>query len=166
MIMEMTATTARSPRRERAARKSFPSSAQSTSSSHIRPAKGTMSGLAGPSSNVVHGASEVVSSGPTTSQIKTHPVVLTTRTQYVIPTEKYMIPATWRRFHLSQLINKVLALPQPVPFDFIVNGEMLRASLGDWCLAKGIEEVGTLVLAFVNFRNANQASLVGRNAGD
>ncbi|KAG9018277.1 ribosome biogenesis protein ytm1 [Tulasnella sp. 427] len=88
-------------------------------------------------------------STPVPGQLKTHPAILTTRTQYAIPTEKYMIPATWRRFHLSQLINKVLALPQPVPFDFIVNGEMLRVSLGEWCLARTIEEEETLEIEYI-----------------
>ncbi|KAG8876847.1 Meiotic recombination protein dmc1 [Tulasnella sp. 331] len=79
----------------------------------------------------------------------TVPVILKTRTGYVIPTEKYMIPTSWRRFHLSQLINKVLALPQPVPFDFVVHGEMLRASLGEWCASKGIEEEETLEIEYI-----------------
>ncbi|KAG9043803.1 ribosome biogenesis protein ytm1 [Tulasnella sp. UAMH 9824] len=105
-----------------------------------------MSSVAGLSSNITSGEPP---SGSASVQVKTHPVVLATRTQYAIPTEKYMIPATWRRFHLSQLINKVLALPQPVPFDFIVNGEMLRVSLGDWCLARGIEEEETLEIEYI-----------------
>ncbi|KAG8912666.1 ribosome biogenesis protein ytm1 [Tulasnella sp. 417] len=105
-----------------------------------------MSSLTGHSSTITPGT---LASASATVQVKTHPVVLVTRTQYVIPTEKYMIPATWRRFHLSQLINKVLALAQPVPFDFIVNGEMLRTSLGDWCLTKGIEEEETLEIEYI-----------------
>ncbi|KAG8942141.1 ribosome biogenesis protein ytm1, partial [Tulasnella sp. 408] len=105
-----------------------------------------MSSAVGLSSNITSGE---MPSGSATVHVKTHPVVLTTRTQYAIPTEKYMIPATWRRFHLSQLINKVLGLPQPVPFDFIVNGEMLRVSLGDWCLARGIEEEETLEIEYI-----------------
>jgi ribosome biogenesis protein YTM1 len=49
-----------------------------------------------------------------------------------------MIPSTWRRFQLSQLINKALSLPKHVPFDFLVRGEILRVSLREWCVEKGV----------------------------
>ncbi|WFD22897.1 ribosome biogenesis protein ytm1 [Malassezia equina] len=58
-----------------------------------------------------------------------------------IPYVPYMVPVTWRRSQLSTLVNKVLATaatgeaPAPVPFDFIVNGELLRTSLEE-CLAQ------------------------------
>lgn len=97
----------------------------------------------------------------------TVPVILKTRTGYVIPTEKYMVPTTWRRFHLSQLINKVLALPQPVPFDFIVQEEMLRVSLGDWCAGKGIEGVrGISLLVVEDARAEIDTASLGRDTGD
>ena len=55
-------------------------------------------------------------SGPV--EVITLPVVFTTKTQYLLPSQKFMIPAAWRRYQLSQLVNKALALAQPVPFDF------------------------------------------------
>lgn len=44
-----------------------------------------------------------------------------------------MIPASWKRYQLSQLVNKALSLLQPIPFDFLVRGELLRGSLAEWC---------------------------------
>ena len=76
----------------------------------------------------------------------THPVVFTTQTPYTLPAQKFMIPATWKRYHLSQLVNKALSLTSPVPFDFLVQGEILRGTLGEWCAEKGIEEVGSSFL--------------------
>ena len=52
-----------------------------------------------------------------------------------------MIPSTWKRYQLSQLVNKALSLPKPVPFDFLIRGEILRASLREWCAEKGVAEV-------------------------
>jgi ribosome biogenesis protein YTM1 len=75
------------------------------------------------------------------STARSIPVILKTSTPYPIPAEKYMIPVTWRRFHLSQLINKVLSLPNPIPFDFVVGGEMISGSLGEWCAEKEVDEV-------------------------
>lgn len=40
-----------------------------------------------------------------------------------------MIPSTWRRYQLSQLINKALSLPRVIPFDFLIGGEVLKGSL-------------------------------------
>lgn len=68
-------------------------------------------------------------------------VVLKTKTAYPIPLETYMLPVSWRRFHLSQLINKVLSLPTPIPFDFIIHGEILQSSLGEWCADNTVGEV-------------------------
>jgi ribosome biogenesis protein len=52
-----------------------------------------------------------------------------------------MIPSTWKRYQLSQLINKALSLLTPIPFDFLVRGEILRTSLGEWCTENGTGEV-------------------------
>ncbi|KAF8597547.1 WD40 repeat-like protein [Ceratobasidium sp. AG-I] len=83
------------------------------------------------------------------SGTKTHPIVLTTRTSYVIPSSKYMIPTSWARYHLSQLINKVLSSPQPVPFDFLINGELLSGSLQEWCNERVIGEEETLEIEYI-----------------
>jgi ribosome biogenesis protein YTM1 len=56
-----------------------------------------------------------------------------------IPSSTYLIPASWRRFQLSELINKVLSTSTPgaapVPFEFIVEGELLRTTLDAWVKA-------------------------------
>lgn len=70
-----------------------------------------------------------------------HPVVFTTQTQYPLPTQKFMIPASWKRYQLSQLVNKALSLLKHVPFEFLVRGEILRGSLAEWCAEKGVAEV-------------------------
>ncbi|CDZ97377.1 Microtubule binding protein YTM1 (contains WD40 repeats) [Phaffia rhodozyma] len=77
------------------------------------------------------------------------PVRLFTRsTKYAIPPDQYLIPSHWKRFQLSQLINKVLDLAStsPVPFDFVIDGELLRGSLGDWSQSKGQGDGGESVL--------------------
>jgi ribosome biogenesis protein YTM1 len=65
------------------------------------------------------------------------PVNLFTRGAYAIPQSTYFIPSDWRRFQLSELINKVLGHGgesgvAPVPFDFVVEGEVLRGTLEQW----------------------------------
>ncbi|KZV96952.1 ribosome biogenesis protein YTM1 [Exidia glandulosa HHB12029] len=81
--------------------------------------------------------------------MSSQPVVFTTRTSYTIPSQTYMLPNTWKRFQLSQLINKVLALLQPVPFDFLVRGELLRGSIADWCTERGVGEEETVEIEYI-----------------
>ncbi|KAI0771278.1 ribosome biogenesis protein YTM1 [Trametes elegans] len=78
----------------------------------------------------------------------THPVVFTTQTPYPLPSQKFMIPASWKRYQLSQLVNKALSLPKPIPFEFIVRGEILRGTLAEWCAEKGIGEEETLEIEY------------------
>lgn len=78
------------------------------------------------------------------------PVVFTTQTSYVLPPQKFMIPASWRRYQLSQLVNKALSLEQPVPFDFIIRGEVLRGTIAEWCNEKGI---GTVRVSGIHLRD-------------
>lgn len=59
------------------------------------------------------------------------PVIFSTKTPYQLPPQKFMIPASWRRFQLSQLINTALALPRVVPFDFLIRGVLLGGSLSE-----------------------------------
>lgn len=60
-----------------------------------------------------------------------------------------MIPASWKRYQLSQLINKALALPSPIPFDFLLGGELLRGSLAEWCAGRGMGEEETLEVEYI-----------------
>ncbi len=82
--------------------------------------------------------------GPSTSTaapILNLPINLYTRDpSHSIPQSTYFIPSTWKRYQLSELINRVLKTssgslsedPAAVPFDFIVDGELLRGSLDAW----------------------------------
>lgn len=85
-------------------------------------------------------ATSTMSGQPSTSasgSVRQLPVNLFTRGAYAIPQSTYFIPADWRRYQLSELINKVLGHGgdtglAPVPFDFVVEGEVLRSSLDAW----------------------------------
>ena len=84
-----------------------------------------------------------------TSGVVSHPVVFTTQTSYPLPSQKFMIPASWRRYQLSQLVNKALSLVKPIPFDFLVRGEILRTTLGEWCAENGVGGVRAILSACI-----------------
>lgn len=77
-----------------------------------------------------------------------HPVVFSTTTQHALPPSKYLIPADWARFQLSQLVNKTLALPRPTPFDFLIRGQILRGTIAEWCALNGVKEEDTLEIEY------------------
>ena len=66
-----------------------------------------------------------------TAMLPSIPVIFSTKTPYQLPPQKFMIPASWRRFQLSQLINTALELPRVVPFDFLIRGVLLGGSLSE-----------------------------------
>jgi len=73
-------------------------------------------------------------------------VTLTTKSSKypAIPTSKYFVPASWKRYQLSELLNKVIGYDdQPVPFDFVLfdGKELLRSTLSDVLASHGLTEV-------------------------
>lgn len=61
-------------------------------------------------------ASAMATNGTPAPSNATIAVRLTTRSgRYSIPDSKYVVPADWRRYQLSELINKVLENGEPAP---------------------------------------------------
>ncbi|KAJ7063049.1 ribosome biogenesis protein YTM1 [Mycena amicta] len=77
------------------------------------------------------------------------PAIFTTQTPYPLPPQSFTIPTTWSRYQLSQLVNKALSLPKPVPFDFLLRGDILRTSLADWCTKNAVGEEETLEIEYI-----------------
>jgi len=73
-----------------------------------------------------------------------------------------MIPLDWKRYQLSQLINKALDLPKPIPFDFLIRGEILTISLLKWRAEKGVGEVSQVIKSFEREPDV----MTGRYVGD
>ncbi|KAL7722975.1 Ribosome biogenesis protein WDR12-like protein [Entamoeba marina] len=57
---------------------------------------------------------------------------------YQIPTTTYSLPQSSTRLSLSRLVNHILSLPNPIPFDFIISGDFLRTSLIDHVKTKDV----------------------------
>lgn len=67
-------------------------------------------------------------------------------------TAPVLIPTAFRRYQLSQYINSQLALSQPVPFEFLVNGSYLRTSIDEYLTQNGISTENTLTVEYVRAR--------------
>ncbi|TYZ68903.1 hypothetical protein PybrP1_010972 [[Pythium] brassicae (nom. inval.)] len=61
----------------------------------------------------------------------------------------FAVPARLNRQGLSQVVNHLLNLPVPRPFDFLVDGQFLRTSLEKYLLQHGASEEALLTLEYV-----------------
>lgn len=59
------------------------------------------------------------------------------------------VPANASRLGLSQVINSLLSLSPPLPFEFLVGGELLRGSLGEALEASGASLEQTVDVEYV-----------------
>lgn len=78
-------------------------------------------------------------------------VVFTTRLreQFQVPEDQLVVPETLARYGLSEIVNQLLGLEPPTPFDFLVNGEFLRTSLRGYLDANKLTAEKALTLEYV-----------------
>ena len=59
------------------------------------------------------------------------------------------VPTRLRRIHLSQMVNHLLGLAAPLPFDFLINGAFLRVSLQKYVDENNISSEEILQLEYI-----------------
>ncbi|KAL0874341.1 hypothetical protein Bca101_024046 [Brassica carinata] len=65
------------------------------------------------------------------------------------PVSSVVIPSNVTRLGLSSIVNSLLTLEKPEPFDFLIDGELIRMSLEQFLLAKGISAERTLEIEYI-----------------
>ncbi|KAK9830819.1 hypothetical protein WJX74_008517 [Apatococcus lobatus] len=70
-------------------------------------------------------------------------------TELRIPEAPLAIPAKTSRLGLSQVVNQLLALDRPRPFDFLLDGELVRQSLESLVLAHGVSTESVLNIEYI-----------------
>lgn len=61
--------------------------------------------------------------------------------QYAVPDAPLAVPASLNRFGLSEVVNQMLELEKRVPFDFSINGQLIRSSVAKHLAEKGVSKV-------------------------
>ncbi|EEH53022.1 uncharacterized protein MICPUCDRAFT_21888 [Micromonas pusilla CCMP1545] len=69
--------------------------------------------------------------------------------KYRISPTPFAVPGKLTRYGLSEVINHLLALDPPKPFDFLVDGELVRTSLEKLLLRKGVSAESTLEVEYI-----------------
>ena len=57
-------------------------------------------------------------------------------------------PISLKRYGLSEIVNHLLGTEKPIPFDFLIDGELLRTSLDEYLVKKGLSSETTLNLEY------------------
>ncbi|ROV92662.1 hypothetical protein VSDG_06610 [Cytospora chrysosperma] len=88
---------------------------------------------------------------PDMAQVKV--TFTTTEDGYQLPETKrqLLVPADIRRLGLSRILNSesMLGTPQPVPFDFLINGTFLTTTLEDYLQDQGLSFESNITLQYV-----------------
>eukprot|EP00930_Biecheleria_cincta_P046513 TRINITY_DN32085_c0_g1_i1.p1 TRINITY_DN32085_c0_g1~~TRINITY_DN32085_c0_g1_i1.p1 ORF type:complete len:470 (+),score=96.40 TRINITY_DN32085_c0_g1_i1:25-1410(+) len=69
--------------------------------------------------------------------------------QYEVPEEELVLPSNLARYGLSEVVNRLLSLDPPVPFDFLVEGEFLRTTIAGYLEANKLSSEKILRLEYV-----------------
>ncbi|KAF8118020.1 hypothetical protein N665_0006s0024 [Sinapis alba] len=68
---------------------------------------------------------------------------------FKVPVTSVVIPSNVTRLGLSSIVNSLLTLEKPEAFDFLIDGELIRMSLEQFLLAKGISAERTLEIEYI-----------------
>lgn len=74
---------------------------------------------------------------------------LTTRHEDLkVPETPLYVPVSLKRYGLSEIVNQLLQLEKPIPFDFLAEGELLKSSLDEYLTAQGLSSELTVTLEY------------------
>jgi len=74
---------------------------------------------------------------------------VTNNKKFAVTDAPITVPTRLRRYGLSEVINHLLALEKPVPFDFLVKGEFLRTSIDKYLATRGLSNETLLTIEYV-----------------
>ncbi|OLL22640.1 Ribosome biogenesis protein ytm1 [Neolecta irregularis DAH-3] len=60
-----------------------------------------------------------------------------------------LVPLELKRYGLSEVVNHLLASETPIPFEFLIDGELLKMSLANYLTAKGLSTESVISLEYV-----------------
>jgi ribosome biogenesis protein YTM1 len=78
-------------------------------------------------------------------------IIFTTKLpeEYQVPEDQLVVPAALARYGLSEVVNRLLSLERPLPFDFLADGEFLRTTVAQHMEAHKLSSEKVLKLEYV-----------------
>lgn len=74
--------------------------------------------------------------------------LITRESDLVVPDAPLYVPVSLKRYGLSEVVNQLLELEKPIPFEFLIDGKLLRSSLDSYLIAQGLSSETTLTLEY------------------
>lgn len=65
-----------------------------------------------------------------------------------VPEAPLFVPVSLKRYGLSEVVNQLLELEKQVPFDFLIDGQLLRTSLESYLASHGLSSENMLTLEY------------------
>ncbi|KAI9260604.1 WD40-repeat-containing domain protein [Phascolomyces articulosus] len=69
--------------------------------------------------------------------------------KYAVPEAPIRVPISFKRFGLSEIVNNLLGHEKPIPFDFFLEGRILRTSLAEYLIEQRLSTENTLTIEYV-----------------
>ncbi|ANB11979.1 Ytm1p [Sugiyamaella lignohabitans] len=87
-----------------------------------------------------------MSEGANTRQVQIR--LVTRDTELQVPDAPLYVPVSLKRYGLSEVVNQLLDQDTPIPFDFLIDGKLLRSSLDGYLIANGLSNETTITLEY------------------
>ncbi|KAI8388800.1 nuclear protein Ytm1p [Radiomyces spectabilis] len=73
----------------------------------------------------------------------------TQQVKYAVNDAPILVPSNFKRYGLSEIINNLLGHEKPVPFDFLIDGEILRTSIAEYLTNKRLSTENVITIEYV-----------------
>ncbi|KAI7868222.1 WD40-repeat-containing domain protein [Spinellus fusiger] len=75
--------------------------------------------------------------------------LITKQEKYAVSDSAILVPSTFKRQGLSDLVNSLLGYDTPTPFDFLIDGEILRTSVAEYLSTKSLSTENIITIEYV-----------------
>jgi ribosome biogenesis protein YTM1 len=91
----------------------------------------------------------VVARMPESTDTRQVRIRLVTREETLqVPDAPLFVPVSLKRYGLSEVVNQLLEAESPIPFDFLIDGKLLRSSLDSYLTSQALSSETTLTLEY------------------
>ncbi|KAG0167953.1 WD repeat-containing protein 12 [Apophysomyces sp. BC1034] len=73
----------------------------------------------------------------------------TQQKKYAINDSAILVPSNFKRYGLSEIVNNLIGHEKPVPFDFLIDGEILRTTISEYLTSKNFSTENLITIEYV-----------------
>ncbi|KAI8079998.1 WD40-repeat-containing domain protein [Halteromyces radiatus] len=75
--------------------------------------------------------------------------LITKQKQYAVKDAPILVPAAFKRYGLSEIVNSLLDLDKPIPFEFLIDGEILRTSIAEYLTEQQLSTENVITIEYI-----------------